>query len=101
MLCAKLCWAGSGPEPPGGAWGWDWGSDVVWGTCPAPCPDPGASTGGKGGWKAGEVCCFLPKVLLPLRRVWSECLLGVLQRGGTETVKEKEKHHSCDQKPKD
>lgn len=50
----------------------------------------GASTGGKGGWKAGEVCCFLPKVLLPLRRVWSEYLLGVLHEGG-ETVKEKQK----------
>ena len=86
-LCAKLCWPASGPAPPGGACGW--GSAEGWGTCPAPCPCPGASTGGKGGWKAGEVCCFLPKVLLPLRRVWSECLLGVLHREGGETVREK------------
>lgn len=73
--CCKLVWQASGPEPPGGACGWGW--DSAEGTCPAPCPCPcpGASTGGKGGWKAGEVCCFLPNVVLPLRRVWSECLL--------------------------
>lgn len=39
------------------------------------------------------MCCFLPKVLLPLRRVWSECLLGVLRRDSRKT-----KHHSFDQK---
>lgn len=38
------------------------------------------------------MCCFLPKVLLPLRRVWSECLLGVLHRESRETVKEKKKN---------
>lgn len=76
--CCKLFWQESGPEPPGGGCGWGWYSAER--TCPAPCPCPGASTGGKGGWKAGEVCCFLPKVVLPLRRVWSECLLEELQQ---------------------
>lgn len=90
--CAKLCWEASGPTPPDGACGWGWGSAEGWGTCPAPCPCPGASTGGKGGWKAGEVCCFLPKVLLPLRRVWSECLLVVLHRESGETVRGKNKN---------
>lgn len=89
-LCAKLCWEGSDPEPPGGAC--DWGSAEAWGTCPAPCPCPWASTGGKGGWKAGEVCCFLPKVLLPLRRVWSECLLVVLHSDSREIVKKRNKN---------
>lgn len=96
--CAKLCWEVSDPEPPcGEACNWDWVSARGWGSCPAPCVCPWApSTGGKGGWKAGEVCCFLPKVLLPLRRVWSKCLLGVLHG---EAVKEKNrKHHSFDQK---
>lgn len=37
------------------------------------------------------MCCFLPKVLLPLRRVWSECLLETLHRDSRETVKEKNK----------
>lgn len=83
-LWAKLCWEVSDPEPPRGVW--DWGSAEGWAANPA-------STGGKGGWKAGEVCCFLPKVLLPLRRVWSECLLGVLHRDRQGGVKETNRTH--------
>lgn len=32
-------------------------------------------------------------MLLPLRRVWSECLLVVLHRDSRETVKERNKNH--------
>lgn len=43
-----------------------------------------ASTGGRGGWKAGEACCFLVSVL-PLRGLCSINLLAELK--GKETVK--------------
>lgn len=77
---ARLGWQPSIAMPSVGAW-----SSA---THPVTCPGPGDSTGGKGDRKAGETCCFLPNMLLPLRGVvlWSDSLLAELERGErTET----------------
>lgn len=75
---AKLGWQASIPRP-SGAGCCSRSSATNW-----PPALLAASTGGRGGWKAGEVCCFLVSVL-PLRGLCSINLLAELK--GKETVK--------------
>lgn len=75
---AKLGWQASIPRPSGAGCcsrssATDWPPAILT-----------ASTGGRGGWKAGEACCFLVSVL-PLRGLCSINLLAELK--GKETVK--------------